>query len=208
MDARLNRKRLREAAVAEFEQVREGKRKEWLAAMKNYPAATRTRLQREIAPTTYHWLMHHDNEWLKANMPPLFKRVGTPRQVDWRERDIQLAEDVRLASDRIKAVEGRPLQVTINAIARDLDRKEMLQKRKQLDKLTLTKKALHEVVETRIQFAIRRLGWAAECFREEGKAPAKSELALRAGVDYYLWQMPDAKAALNDRWHELQDMFS
>lgn len=209
LDARLNRKRLREVATAEgFEQVREGNRKEWLATMNDYPEATRTCLQREIAPKTYHWLMHKDNEWLKANMPPLFKRVGTPRQVDWQERDIQLAEEVQLAADRIKGVEGRPLQVTKNAIAHGMDRKEMLLKRKQLDKLPLTKNALHEVVETRVQFAFRRLSWAVGCFREEGKAPAKSELALRAGVDYYLWQMPEAKAALDDRWRELQDTFS
>lgn len=206
---RLKRKRIQGAATVEdFERVREGKRNEWLTAVNRHPDATRTSLQREIAPRTYHWLMHRDNEWLKAHMPPPLKRVGTPRRIDWRERDINLAEQVRLAADRIKAAKGRPLQVTTNAIARDLDRKEMLQKKKQLEKLPLTRQALHEVVETQLQFAIRRLGWAADCFREEGKAPALSELALRACVDYRIWQTPDAKAALNERWRELQDSFS
>lgn len=207
--ARLERKRLQEAAKSEgFEEVREAKRKEWLAAMTDYPDATRSRLQREIAPKTYHWLLHNDNEWLKINMPPPYRRADTPRRVDWQARDSQLAEDVRLAADRIKAMEGRPTQITVNAIARNLDKKELLQKKKQLDKLPLTKKALDDVVETRIQFAIRRVGWAAGCFGEEKKAPAKSELALRACVDYNVWQEPEAKAALEAHRRELQELYS
>lgn len=206
---RLERKRLQEAARSEgFEKVREAKRKEWSAAMNNYPDATRTRLQREIVPKTYHWLLHNDNEWLKTNMPPPFRRTGTPRRADWQARDIQLAEDVRLATDRIKAMEGRPTQITVSAIGRALDKKELLQKKNHLDKLPLTKQALDDVVETQLKFAICRVGWAAECFREEEKAPAKSELALRAGVDYYVWQKPEADAALDARWRELQDLYA
>lgn len=206
---RLDRRRRQEAAKSKgFEEVREAKRKEWSAAMNAHHEATRTRLQREIAPKTYHWLLHNDNEWLKANMPPPFKRTGTPRRVDWHERDRQLEADVRLTAERIKAVEGRPSQVTVTAVARYLDKKELLQKKKQLDKLPLTKKALDDVVESQIQFAVRRLGWAAACFREEEKVPARSELALRSCVDYSIWQMPEAAAALDARWRELQDLFA
>lgn len=105
-------------------------------------------------------------------------------------------------------MEGRPIQITVTVIARDLDKKELLQKKKHLDKLPLTKKVLDVVVETRIQFAIRRVGWAAACFREEKKAPAKSELALRACVDYYVWQNPEAKGALDTHWQELQEQYA
>jgi hypothetical protein len=77
-----------------------------------------------------------------------------------------------------------------------------------LDKLPLTKKALSDVVETKIQFAIRRVGWAAKCFRDEEKAPARSELALRACVDYYIWREPEAKAALDAYWQELQELYA
>ncbi len=98
------------------------------------------------------------------------------------------------------------MQITVTAIARELDRHELLQKRKHLAKLPFTQRTLKEAAETRAQFALRRLRWAAGCFRDEGLAPAKSTLALRACVDYEIWKSEEMSAALDAEWRSLQKL--
>lgn len=100
------------------------------------------------------------------------------------KRDIQLAEEVRLSVKRIKSFKdkfGRPIQISKQLIARDIDKRTVLSKR-YLAKLPLTVKALDEVVETRIKFACHRILWAVSCFTQEGVVPSFSRLAERAGV--------------------------
>lgn len=196
-------RRLREVDA----ELLEVKRGAWLEAMRKNPDANRTRLQREIAPRIYGWLLHHDNDWLKINMPPPFKRTKSAREiVDWNSRDSSLEKEVREAAERLKRADGKPVQVTVTAIARELDKKELLQKEKHLAKLPHTRQALGEVTETRYQFALRRLKWAAGCFRAEGVAPAISTLALRACVDYRIWTDEQMDAALDAEWRSLQEL--
>lgn len=188
-------------------ELREVKRKAWLDARKNNPKANRTKLQQVIAPRIYHWLSNHDGEWLMAHMPPPFKRTTSARQiVDWNARDHNLEKEVRESAQRLRGAKGKPVKITVNAIGRDLDKKELLQKPKHLAKLPLTRQAIKEVTETRIQFAIRRVRWAAKCFRDEGVAPAKSTLALRSRVGYEIWEDQTAWDVLEAEWRALQDL--
>lgn len=188
-------------------ELRKTKREAWLEAMKQNPEANRTRLQREIAALVYSWLLTHDNDWLKENMPPPFRRTKSAREiVDWDSRDIALEKEVREAAEKLKRAEGKPVQITVMSIGRELDKKELLQREKHLAKLPLTRQALDKVTETRSQFALRRLKWAAGCFRDEGQAPAKSTLALRACVDYGIWKDEQMDAALDAEWRSLQEL--
>jgi hypothetical protein len=72
------------------------------------------------------------------------------------------------------------VQITETAIARDIGQLANIQK--QLDKLPLTAQVLAEVVETREQFAVRRVEYAAECFRQENVYPKEWQLVRRAGL--------------------------
>jgi Tn7-like transposition protein D len=199
------RKQERQSSEVDADLIK-AKREEWLEAIKQNPSAIRTRLQRDF-PLLFSWLLKYDNGWLKENIPPLFKRTGSAREIaDWSGRDFGLEKEVREAAERLKRVAGRPVRITITAIARELDRKELLQKEKHLAKLPITQQALDEVAETRAQFALRRLRWAAGCFRNEGLVPAKSALALRAGVDYGIWKDEEMGAALDTEWSSLQEL--
>lgn len=191
----------------DFVELREVKRKAWLDARKNNPEANRTTLQRVIAPKIYYWLRNYDGEWLKAHLPSPFKRTTSARQIiDWRARDQNLEKEVRESAQRLKDAKGKPVKITVNAIGRDLDRKELLQKPRHLAKLPLTRRTLEDVIETRIQFAIRRVRWAAQCFRDEGIAPAKSILALRSCVGYEIWEDQTAGNVLKAEWRALQEL--
>ncbi|GAX45296.1 Tn7-like transposition protein D [Tolypothrix sp. NIES-4075] len=159
----------------------ESYRREWLNAIEEHPSGTRTFLSRK-----YHYLYNHlrayDVEWLKAHLPPpnAYRRVGSARSVDWSSRDAELAIAVRLSARSIKSTLGHPVRVTRGAIGRDLDRKPLLDQ--YLHKLPLTAKALAQVVETYEEFAIRRIQWAAECFRQENIHPTRSQLVCRASM--------------------------
>ena len=72
----------------------------------------------------------------------------------------------------------------------------------------LTIKALSEAVETRIDFAIRRLQWAAGCLLRENILPSRTRLMLRAGMDSRVMSIPEIKKAIDDTWLSLQRLYT
>ena len=159
-------------------------RTQWLTVLTNHPNASRTTLQ-QIAPKLHRWLWRYDHQWLDAHMPPP-KNPGhsqtkpTPPRVNWAERDTQLAQQVTLAAQRLKNKPGRPVWISVEAIGREVSLVKRL--KGQWDKLPLTSQALAKVTETRVMAAVRRVEWAAACYRQEGHCPFRSHLAQRAGV--------------------------
>jgi hypothetical protein len=143
------------------------------------PEASRTTLSRKY-PKLYTWLSRRDQDWMEAHKPP--SRKGTRAilsRVDWEGRDRQLAEAVTTAAKELRQVPGCPIRVTITAVANKIGYVLLTYRQK----LPLTAQALAEVVETREAFAIRRVWWVAECYRQEGVCPARSQLVRRANVD-------------------------
>jgi hypothetical protein len=159
-------------------------RTQWLAVITHHPDASRTTLQ-QIAPTVHKWLWRYDRQWLSAHLPPprypILSRtkLGPPR-VNWAERDTHLAQEVTLAAQRLKNEPGRPVWISVAAIGREVGQLKRLNG--QWDKLPLTSQALAKVTETWVMAAVRRVEWAATCYRQEGHCPFRSHLAQRAGV--------------------------
>jgi hypothetical protein len=150
----------------------------WLSLREENPEAG-GKLLRSLLPRVYMWLYRNDGEWLKAYMPPR-KQTVSPSRVDWENRDTQWAIAAKLSAERLKNAPERPVQITVAAIARDIGQLANIQKH--LDKLPLTAQVLAEVVETREQFAVRRVEYAAECFRQENVYPKEWQLVRRAGL--------------------------
>lgn len=194
-----------EKSEANKAKTRASKRIEWLSILKKNPNSTRSSLATKIAPRLYGWLRTHDREWLRAHMPSHFKRIGSARQVDWNDRDIQLSQAVRASAERLRAASGRPVRVTKQSIGQDLDKVESVANKRAMVKLPLTTRALEEVVETRTEFAIRRIRWAAESFRQENIVPAWSTLGLRARIDHAIWYVPSVKAVFEEELLSLQE---
>jgi hypothetical protein len=177
-----------------------------LEALENTTSCVwRTRLQQVSLPEAYRWLKRHDDEWLKSHMPPPYRRIGSARQVDWPSRDVSLAENVRASAAKLKSASGRPVRVTKQAIGRDIDRLALLTSPKLRKKIPLTVKALAEVSETRIEFAFRRLWWAAGPFRQEGVVPNFSTLAQRSGLSWDIWYLPKVKSEIESVLSALRD---
>ncbi|HEY9795286.1 MAG TPA: TnsD family transposase [Leptolyngbyaceae cyanobacterium] len=179
-------------------------RNEWLSVLEQNPNADRTSLRNQSS-RVYLWLRKRDSEWLEAHLPPPRRNNGSPH-ADWKSRDIQLAEAVRNSAVRLKEADGRPIKITIRAIGRDINQLALIQYH--LNKLPLTAKALEEVVETWEVYTIRRICWAAECFRREKVYPSQRELKERAGITGIAYNrlaaIPQVQKALHEALKSLE----
>lgn len=184
--------------------LRDRYRSELLAVLRKNPFATRSRLDKHLATKAYRWLYKNDSEWLDAHQPPLFKRVGSNRKVDWKKRDARLAKEVRLAAAQIMAKEERPVRITVSLIGRHLDKTSLLTRKELIAKMPLTVRALSELVESHAAFAIRSVRWAASCYRREGIVPSMSALAKRAGMTMTTTHRPEIKTVINEELESLR----
>lgn len=175
-------------------------RREWLHVRKNNLKLSRSALQRRFSHLDY-WLKRYDSQWFWNHMPRPRKTGGKTSRVDWRSRDTKLAGEVKVATKLLKEASGRPVRITKSLIAREIDTHSL---NKQLDKLPRTRKALEEVVETRFEFANRRLRWAADSFRKENLSPCRSALLLRASIGSDIWEVPSVKATTDAALRSLQ----
>jgi hypothetical protein len=152
--------------------------------------ALRLKLQREYA-----WLLHNDYEWLKEHQPQTRRRNLPVTSIDWKKRDAEYAAAVRDTASRLKDALGRPVQVTRTAIGRALGEITFLGQK--LHKMPLTAQVLNSVVETREQYAVRRIWWAAELYCREEVLPRDWQLVTRANV-YSLREVLAVKCAVED----------
>lgn len=158
-------------------------RARWLTVLADQPGMGRYQLQRTFR-SIYEWLHRYDQDWLMAHLPPpqhpgSMPKPKTPR-VDWHERDLQLAQAIKIVAQRLHAQPGRPVRITKTAIARQI--KLLHTSFYHLDNLPLTTKALADVTETWQETVVRRVWWATDLYRQEGVCPLRGQLVVRAGA--------------------------
>lgn len=120
----------------------------WASAMRQTPKATLQALRRKL-PREYAWLLQNDTAWLKRHSPNSQKSVRSTSSVDWKKRDVEYAGAVRSAAANLMNRPGRPVQLTMTAIGKDLGAVTLLRQR--LLKMPLTAQVLMRVIETRVQ---------------------------------------------------------
>ncbi|MBD1842458.1 TniQ family protein [Cyanobacteria bacterium FACHB-63] len=169
-------------------------RAEWLVARRDNPSLGRTALKNQFL-RVYTWLRCHDRDWLETNMPAKKQMNLTSPRVDWESRDAELLEAVRLAADRLYNQAGRPSQVTVAAVAREVGQLALIQKH--ADKLPSTTEALRELAESREAFAFRRIQWALDRYIEEGICPPRWQFVRRAGLRSDIELLPSIKNAIS-----------
>lgn len=176
-----------------------------LDVLKRHPVASRTSLRSKLPPSVYEWLHINDRDWLEAQLPPS-RREGRPwLETDMSGHDVKLSLEVRQSAIKLRGAAGRPIRITKTLIGKELNKVRTFLTRKSLDKLPLTSKALTEEVESREAFAVRRLHWAAECFRNEKTRPPRYSLKTRTGVVLILWRSPHMRRIFEEVWSSLQD---
>jgi hypothetical protein len=170
-------------------------RQAWLLLMEEHPGVGMNVLIGKL-PNIYSWLRRNDPEWLKAHRPLSQRKVPPPRQIDWERRDKEVAEAVKASAHRLKNTNGFLIKLTLTALGKDTGYQKVFAR--YLDKLPLTKQVLSQVVETREDYAIRRILWVAHCYQEEHICPTRSQLVERANVVKEIAALPRVKEAIEN----------
>jgi hypothetical protein len=143
------------------------------------PKIAMKNLRRRL-PQEYAWLLQNDSDWLKKHSPLTQKHVRSTSSVDWKGRDARYAVAVRDAASQLMNAPGRPIQITKTSIGRAIGATTLLQQK--LHKMPLTAQVLAGMVETREQYAVRRVWWAADFYCQEYVLPREWQLLMRANV--------------------------
>ncbi len=174
-------------------------RREWLEGMKKNPQLLTTKelVQDKVLALIYRRLLKYDREWLSTNAPPdehvtmMHSALANSRKSYWEDLDAQLEPLVKVMAQQLKEKSGRPTYVSRTAIARELGFKT--QAVNKLNKLPKTADALEKVVESRLEFAIRRIQWAAAYLRDEGIVPTRTQLMHKACIGRTSWNSDGIK---------------
>lgn len=176
------------------DEKRDKHRRKWLKVQESNPELGRAALGAK-ASYLRGWLGKNDKEWFEQNSPAPLKSRGPGVRKDWERLDIELSYAARKEANRVKNQPGRPVRVTATDIAKRIGCLATTTKRKEL--LPLTVKTLDEVSESVEEVAIRRVKWAARCFRDEGIRPNERGIQRRAGMSCDVANRPAVRAAVN-----------
>jgi hypothetical protein len=186
-------------------------RQQWISIRDANPNLGRRDLQKTF-PSIHKFLKKYDPEWLEINLPEYQKltRKEQKSTVDWERIDIEIANELQASAERIINESERPIQITKSLLGRDIGKGSQI--RDNIHRLPLTAQILDKLTETHEEAAIRRIKWAAECFRKENISPARSQLITLSGV-VKLKDVPQVRDAIDaalqslellssaDRWH-------
>lgn len=154
------------------------RRESWQRACAANPTAGVKEL-RLIDGADYFWLYRHDRKWLRSHSP---HKPHSPikGRVNWDKRDAWLAAHVIVVAKEILESTGRPVRITAGTIGKRLGATAFIEKL--MDHLPRTRAALATVVESKDEFASRRLRLAAERMKHRGEPVRAWRLMKAAGL--------------------------
>jgi Tn7-like transposition protein D/TniQ len=174
----------------------EERRAHWLVTVKQHPGLTRNQLRIIAGNAVYYALRRYDREWLEMHSPPKARLKASKPSTNWREKDREVGLKVSDVVADILRTPGKPIRYSATLIARRLGVLETLYKRHP-DLLPQTRAAIAGAAESVIDFAIRRVFWAADAYKTDGVAFNMGQLKARAGLSYHIEEQPKVAAVLN-----------
>jgi hypothetical protein len=172
----------------------ESHRSAWMELQVKCPTVG-TKQLRSQAPALYAWLYRNDRAWLENHRPPRMKPAVTRVHVDWAKRDEELVGQIATIAAHIRNRPGKPQRITTTAIGRALGKQSLFEAA--LAKLPLTHSVITRVVESGVDFAVRRVHLAAVRLRQSEGAFPRWKLVRAAGLHYRLERLPRVKQALD-----------
>jgi Tn7-like transposition protein D len=155
------------------------RRAEWLALRSAFPAKSISELRHQATPC-YLVLYRYDRKWLRVHTPIRRRPGRAGYRADWKRRDQELSQKMNEAKKDILRQPGSPKRISMTSLERQLGVQSFLQNH--LSKLPLTRALLPSIVESPLDFALRRIAWAALQMRNEACAIKKWSLIARSGV--------------------------
>jgi hypothetical protein len=155
------------------------RRSRWRELRKRNPKAG-TKQLRALNQATYAWLYRNDRDWLHKNLPPLRRKEVAANRSLWVARDANVVRRLVQAASELRQQTRPAVRVSIAALERKLKIAPWLSKH--LSKLPLSESKLTSLIETRENFAIRRLKMIENRLRSRGSVLPRWRLARAAGI--------------------------
>lgn len=154
------------------------RRAAWCAAQRKHPTFG-IKMLRLLDPAAYAWLYRHDRTWLRCHSPERVDRHTVP-DTNWAARDVLIASKVADAAAQLRQQPTAPIRVSVAALERTLEIRPYLSRH--LSKLPLTASAVADVLESREQFALRRIANALRKLRMDELPMRRWRLVRAAGL--------------------------
>jgi hypothetical protein len=157
-------------------------RQKWLKLRNRFPGESRSEL-RKRAPRVGYYLSKHDTNWYNENSPEKGKKWKKEKNKEWKKCDSKTLADMKKHVEKIMN-EDPPVRVTLNRLSIRLGQPNTLRSRLQRGKLPNTERFAGRVVESRKDYALRRLRNAVSHYALAGELPAFRDFTDKAYMDY------------------------
>ncbi|TAK12357.1 MAG: hypothetical protein EPO32_08685 [Anaerolineae bacterium] len=180
------------------------RRKKYLALRRKYPDFGASEMAK-VDPATHAWLMRYDREFVRANQIKLpYNNGSNETLVDWAARDNQCADEIKQIALRLLTSGDRPKRITTSAIVKQIKCTGSVVRH--LNRLPKSAALLEQVVESRIQSAVRRINWNKKKMIESGRPIKKWQLERVSGLSR-LRHMKEIQDALDTAYKEIEAHF-
>lgn len=193
--------RLKDKNMLEMNKLLIEKREEWTELIK-FNQKFKLKELRSLKPRLYAWLIENDSDWLDKNLP--LKQIllnKSKSYVDWEKRDLDLKCDLEHKAKLMLTQYERPKQITKTALGKKTESLPLILTK--LEKMPLTKATLDKLVESKEEYAIRKIRWVASNFRDQNLFPSKSQLIISACV-YKMRENQSIKKVINQEFNRFR----
>ncbi len=174
-----------------FEEKLTAYRKRWSQACRKMPGAAQNEI-RATAPSVYTWLNRHDKDWLAEHPKERRRRGGNKTFSDWNAKDAAYSDKVQLEAEKLRRNIGKPVQITKTKLFNAIGCGNLPKEKQEL--LPQTIKAIAREIETKQEFQLRRVNWAAE------------ELTMR-GEPLVKWRILKLACIRTEQWDEFWELY-
>lgn len=156
-------------------------RKEWLDVQNKHPNLSKNAL-RQLKPASYSFLYRCDTQWLHNNSPLSQKRKVKNKRVNWEERDLEILQGIKKATEDLKRMNDCFRRITIKSLGNCIGQEDLLVKH--LNKMPKTKEYIERVLETERDFRMRKVNWAVKKLLDSGEAIVSWRVLKKAGISF------------------------
>lgn len=155
------------------------RKKQWLKIIDENTGSTRSELMKSHK-IVYNYICKYDREWYHKVTPKNIKK-HKGAMIDWKKRDKELLEKVKVAVTNIKNKEGRPIRICMSSIKREISVERKLDN----EKLIKTRKYIKAVSESKEEYLIRKIKWGINELLKEEEPITRYKVQVKCGITCY-----------------------
>lgn len=173
------KKEQRNESLEEDKETVEFHKQTWLWLQQQNDQLTKTQLRKQ-APSTYIYLYRHNKEWLDENSPVPIKKKPMNNRVNWQERDEEVLQKVKLATKKLRNIEGKLKRITRKSLGDFIGERALIEKH--LNKMPKTKAYIEQINESEQEFRLRRVKVVINEMKEAGEIILTWKVLRRANI--------------------------